>query len=173
MFGKHTYGKPNIKWNVAGAKLIVKNFCSIGSNITIYLGNGVGHDTSFISTYPFGQTQQHIFTNVTNTSCNTNGDVTIGNDVWIGEDVTIMSGVTIGDGVVIASNSHVVKNAEPYSIIGGNPAQRIKYRFTEEQIKHLLDIKWWYWDDYKINKYAYLLCSKNIDEFIRLAVALN
>lgn len=39
-----------------------------------------------------------------------------------------MSGVTIGDGVVIANNSHVVKNVEPYSLIGGNPAKLINYQ---------------------------------------------
>lgn len=33
-----------------------------------------------------------------------------------------MSGVKIGDGAIIANNSHVVKDVEPYSIIGGNPA---------------------------------------------------
>ena len=54
----------------------------------------------------------------------------IGNDVWIGSNVTIMSGVTIGDGAVIANNSHVVKNIDPYSIVGGNPAKFIKFRFT-------------------------------------------
>ena len=52
-----------------------------------------------------------------------------------------MSGVTIGDGVVIANNSHVIKNVEPYSLIGGNPAKLIKKRFTEEQINKLLEIK--------------------------------
>ena len=66
-----------------------------------------------------------------------NYDVIIGNDVWIGSNVTIMSGVTIGDGVVIANNSHVVKNVEPYSLVGGNPAKLIKYRFSQEQIKNL------------------------------------
>jgi len=60
-----------------------------------------------------------------------------------------MSGVTIGDGVVIANNSHVLKNAEPYSLIGANPAKLIKFRFTPEQIEKLLEIKWWYWDDKK------------------------
>lgn len=74
-----------------------------------------------------------------------------------------MSGVTIGDGAVIACNSHVVKNVDPYSLIGGNPAQLIKYRFTEEQIRKLLKIKWWYWDDDKINMYAPLLCSGDVD----------
>ena len=43
-----------------------------------------------------------------------------------------MSGVTIVDGTVIADNSLVVKNAEAYSIAGGNPAKLIKYRFSKE-----------------------------------------
>lgn len=73
-----------------------------------------------------------------------------------------MSGVTIGDGAVIANNSHVVKNVEPYSLVGGNPAKLIKYRFTEEQIKNLLIIKWWNWDDIKINENTELLCNIDI-----------
>ena len=81
-----------------------------------------------------------------------------------------MSGVTIGDGAVIANNSHVVKNIEPYSLVGGNPAKLIKYRFTPEQIEKLLVIKWWYWDDDKINNHTNLLCNDNIDEFINSAL---
>lgn len=78
-----------------------------------------------------------------------------------------MSGVTIGNGAVIANNSHVVKNVEPYSIVGGNPAKMIKKRFSEEQIKKLLEIKWWDWDDNKINKFTHLLYNNNIDNFIK------
>jgi serine acetyltransferase len=81
-----------------------------------------------------------------------------------------MSGVTIGDGAVIANNSHVVKNVEPYSLVGGNPAKLIKYRFKPEQIKKLLEIKWWYWDDKKINTFTPLLCNTNIDDFIEAAI---
>ena len=81
-----------------------------------------------------------------------------------------MSGVTIGDGVVIANNSHVVKNVESYSLIGGNPAKLIKKRFTKEQIDKLLEIKWWNWDDNKINKFTPLLCNQDIDNFINSAV---
>ena len=80
-----------------------------------------------------------------------------------------MSGVTIGDGAVIANNSHVVKNVEPYSLVGGNPAKLIKYRFTSEQIEKLLVIKWWFWDDAKINRFTKLLCNNNIDTFIEAA----
>jgi virginiamycin A acetyltransferase len=81
-----------------------------------------------------------------------------------------MSGVTIGDGAIIANNSHVVKNVEPYSIVGGNPAKLIRYRFTTEQIKKLLEIKWWNWDDEKINKFTPLLCNEDIDIFIYAVV---
>ena len=77
-----------------------------------------------------------------------------------------MSGVTISDGVVIANNSHVVKNAEAYTLIVWNPAKTIKHRFTKEQINALMQIKWWNWEDSKINEYSDLLCSDNIDTFI-------
>jgi hypothetical protein len=80
-----------------------------------------------------------------------------------------MSGITVGDGAVIANNSHVVKNVEPYSIVGGNPAKLIKYRFSEDQIKKLLEIRWWDWSTEKINQFCPLLCNEKIDEFIILA----
>lgn len=67
----------------------------------------------------------------------------IGNDVWIGCNATILRGVSIGDGAVIAANAVVHKDVPPYSIVGGVPAKVLKYRFSEEIIKNLLDIKWW------------------------------
>jgi len=121
----------------------------------------------WVTTYPFGHIHKNIFNNFNGAGHPaTKGDVIIGNDVWIGANVTIMSGITIGDGSVIAANSHVVKNVEPYSLHGGNPAKLIKYRFSPEQIEKLLQIKWWYWDDHTINKFTPLLCNNNIDEFI-------
>ena len=77
-----------------------------------------------------------------------------------------MSGVSIGDGAIIASNSHIVKNVESYLIVGGNPGKLIKYRFKKDQIEKLLKIKWWDWDNRKINENVKLMCSKNIDIFI-------
>ena len=165
-FGKYTYGNPDVKYTNDDAKLIIGNFCSIAINVHIYLGGN--HRTDWVTTYPFGHIHKNVFNDFNGVGHpTTNGDVIIGNDVWIGDNVTIMSGVTIGDGSVIASNSHVVKNIEPYSLIGGNPAKLIKYRFTQEQIEKLLEIKWWYWDDEKINKFTPLLCNNDIDEFIK------
>ena len=167
--GKYTYGYPIVKkWNTS-SKLFIGNFCSIASS-TVYLDGN--HNTRRVTTYPFGHKHSEVFNSVDGSGHPTgNGDVVIGNDVWIAENVTIMSGIKIGDGAVIGNNSHVVKNVEPYSIVGGNPARHIKYRFSENQIIKLLQIKWWFWEDSKINKYLPLLCGEDIDKFIEAVVA--
>lgn len=171
-FGKHTYGSPTIfNWSNPNqnANLVVGSFCSIASPCNVYLGGNHRHD--WVTTYPFGHIHQNIFDSYNGAGHpSTKGDVIIGNDVWIGANVTIMSGVTLGDGVVVANNSHVVSNAKPYSLIGGNPAKFIKYRFKPEQIEKLLQIQWWNWDDVKINEYAPLLCNVDIDNFINSAL---
>jgi acetyltransferase-like isoleucine patch superfamily enzyme len=164
--GKYSYGRPNIRWSNKDAKLIIGKYCSIASNVNIYLGGN--HNINHITTYPFGHIYNDIF-KINNTKHpSTRGDVIIGNDVWIADNVTIMSGVTINDGAVICNNSHVIKDVLPYSITGGNPAKHIKYRFTDEQIQKLLLIKWWDFPEEKLNKYLNLLCSENIDDFINL-----
>jgi acetyltransferase-like isoleucine patch superfamily enzyme len=172
-FGKYTYGIDNVNIyymsNCGRAKLIGGNFCSLAPNINIWLGGN--HNSKWVTTYPFGAVNYDTFNSFNTLEHGhpfTKGDVIIGNDVWISQNVTIMSGVTIGDGAIIANNSHIIKNVEPYSIVGGNPGKIIKYRFTQEQIKKLLEIKWWFWDDEKINMFLPLLCSENIDDFIKL-----
>jgi acetyltransferase-like isoleucine patch superfamily enzyme len=167
-FGKYTYGRPALRWTNPDAKLVVGNFCSIATNVTIYLGGN--HRTDWVSTYPFGHIHQGVFDVFDGAGHpSTKGDVIIGNDVWIGDHATIMSGVTIGDGAVIAANSHVIKDVEPYALVGGNPAKHIKYRFTPEQMEKLLAIQWWNWEDDKINRLTPLLCSSKIDDFIAAA----
>lgn len=71
---------------------------------------------------------------------------TIGNDVWIGQDATIMRGLTIGDGAVIAAGAVVTKDVAPYAIVGGNPARLIRYRFPDDIIEELAELRWWRYD---------------------------
>lgn len=77
-----------------------------------------------------------------------------------------MSGVKIGDGAIVTANSVVTKDVEPYSIVGGNPAKHIRYRFTEKQIEDLLKISWWNWNETKIKEEAMVLWSPDINLFI-------
>lgn len=55
-----------------------------------------------------------------------NKPVIIDDNVWIGEFSTILKGVHIGRGSIVASNSVVVKDVPPYSIVAGNPAKVVK-----------------------------------------------
>ena len=56
------------------------------------------------------------------------GPVALGADCWIGMGVCILPGVTLGDGCVVGAGSVVTRDAEPYSIVVGNPAKAIKGR---------------------------------------------
>ncbi len=71
--------------------------------------------------------------------------VTIGHDVWIGHGAFVMTGVTVGTGAVIGSGAIVTKDVEPYSIVVGVPARRVRSRFPEETAARILATEWWNW----------------------------
>jgi hypothetical protein len=54
--------------------------------------------------------------------------------------------ILIGRGSVIAAGSVVTKDVPPYSIVGGNPARHIRYRFPERLIDQLQASEWWCFD---------------------------
>jgi acetyltransferase-like isoleucine patch superfamily enzyme len=54
----------------------------------------------------------------------------IGDDVWIGLGSIVLSGVSIGEGSVIAAGSVVTRNVDEYAIYAGNPAKKIRERFS-------------------------------------------
>ena len=86
--------------------------------------------------------------------------IKIGNDVWIGSNVILKGGITIGDGAVVAMGSVVTHDVPPYAIVGGVPAKVIKYRFDEDQVKKLLDFKWWDKDRQWLKENAHLFVNK-------------
>ena len=54
------------------------------------------------------------------------GGIRIEDDCWIGAGVIILQGVTIGKGAVVGAGSIVTKDVEPYSVVVGNPARKIR-----------------------------------------------
>lgn len=150
-------------------KLIIGNFCSIASN-SKFLFNGGNHKLDAFSTYPFP-----IFAPIWNIDCpvtetwENRGDIVIGNDVWLGYDCIIMSGVTIGDGAIVGTRAVVTKDVDPYTIVGGIPAEPIRKRFDDETISILLELKWWNWDVEKIQKNISILRNANKKDLVLLA----
>ena len=157
-FGFGTYiSEQSVLVNISVGK-----YCAIGPFVHII--NGQHPTRRFVSIHPafYSTARQAGFTYVTENKFNeltyVNPEkkqfVCVGNDVWIGDGVSIMEGVTIADGTIIAAGAVVVKDTEPYSIVGGVPAKLIRYRFDEEEISFLLKLKWWDKDQSWMERYA-------------------
>jgi acetyltransferase-like isoleucine patch superfamily enzyme len=169
--GEFTYGRPKVIAFTKNTRLIIGKFCSIAANVKIVLG--ADHRMDWVSTYPFPALGK-IWPEADGIKGHpaSKGDVVIGNDVWIAEGAVILSGVKIGDGAVIGSQAVVSKDVAPYEVVSGNPARFVKRRFDEDTIKKLLQIQWWNWPVEKIRTHMHLICSRKIDEFLRIAERL-
>lgn len=149
-----------------GDRLIIGKFCQIAAGVEFVM-NGANHQMNAVSTFPF-----YIFEgweeDVPSLSdLPIKGDTVVGNDVWIGQNATILPGVHIGDGAIIGLNSVVANDVEPYTIVAGNPARRIRRRFDEELTALLLEFKWWDKSVVEINDLIPLLTSSDLEKVKR------
>ena len=145
-------------YEVIGTKLVIGKFCSIAPEVRFIMDGG-NHRMDG-STYPF-----NIFGNgwerhtPSLDQLSIKGDTVVGNDVWIGRRATIMPGVRIGDGAIISAEAVVVKDVDPYTVVGGNPAREIKQRYPKEIIQELLEMRWWDFDIDLISQYIDAIVS--------------
>jgi virginiamycin A acetyltransferase len=147
-------------FDFVGDRLIIGKFCAIASDVK-FIMNGGNHRTDWFTNYPFpvfGQGWEHAMPS----EWPHKGDTVIGNDVWIGYGATLMPGVQVGDGAIIATRSVVTKAVPPYAVVGGNPAQILRYRFDPETIAALLEIQWWHWDIEKITRHLTAICGSDL-----------
>jgi virginiamycin A acetyltransferase len=110
----------------ANGKFVLKKNSIAALGLTVITSE---HGVNSIGDYPGGPGWSDLKGN----------DVIVDEDVWLGAHVTLCPGTYIQRGIIVATGSVCVKSKiyPPYSIIGGNPAEFIKYRFTlEEQIQH-------------------------------------
>ena len=164
-FGLGSYGLPIVHdWN-EGTTLSIGAYCSIAANVQIFLGGN--HRSDWVSTYPFPAMVKEA-AHVVGYGVS-RGDVLIGSDVWLGTSCMILSGVSIGHGAIVAAGAVVSKPVEPYSIVAGNPATHIKWRFDEETRKALLASEWWNWPESEIRKIATILCSAEVHKLLAYA----
>lgn len=156
---------PFVTTNLPDELILVGNFTGIAEGVKIlgyvdhYPGNVAAFPVKLLYFYKFHEFAKDVYTK---------GPTVIGNDVLIMYGAMVLSGVTIGDGAIVGAGSVVTKDVPPYAIVAGNPARVIKYRFSEEQIKALLEIRWWNWSDKEIRDYEKYF--HNVDTFIAKAL---
>ncbi len=97
--------------------------------------------------------------------------ITLGHDVWLGAQVFVRDGVVIGDGAIVAAGAIVTADVPAYAIVGGVPAKILRYRFPEEVIRRLLDLKWWDWDAARLRSAQPWFSQPDIHAFLRHAEA--
>ena len=133
-FGKQLFIRPNT--------VSIGNHVYIGSFSHLSVTELFIDDYSMLASHVSIVGGDHNFRTVgIPTILNGRGDekgVIIEKDVWIGHGVIIMQGVTIGEGSIVGAGSIVTKDIRPYTIVGGNPARFIRYRFhtKEECARH-------------------------------------
>lgn len=145
-----------------GDKLVIGKFCALATGVR-FIMNGANHKLSGISTYPFqifGNGWEKVMPEPGDLP--NKGDTVVGHDVWIGYEAVIMPGVTIGHGAIVAAKSVVVRDVPPYAIVGGNPAQVLKRRFSDEVVQELLELAWWDWPIERITRHLELIVSGDV-----------
>jgi phosphonate metabolism protein (transferase hexapeptide repeat family) len=92
--------------------------------------------------------------------------VRIGHDVWVGHGAVILPGVSIGNGAVIGANAVVTHDVDPYEIMAGVPARRLKRRFAPEISERIEALAWWDWPVAKLADAVPDMQSLAIEDFL-------
>lgn len=144
--GRYSYmGKNNSVANTS-----IGSFCSIASYCAI---GGGAHPLDMVSTSPVFYGGKNVFgQNFGTIEAEINKSVIIGNDVWIGEGVFINDGITVGDGAIIGAHSVVTHDIPAYAVVAGAPAKVLRYRFSEDEVQKLIELKWWDWPEEKLKQ---------------------
>lgn len=122
--GHHVHIGSHASFIASIAHIYIGNYVMFGPNVTI---RGGDHRIDVVGKYIYEVGGAEKLPE-------NDKDVHIEDGVWCGCNVTILKGVTIGKGAVVAAGAVVTKDVPPYSIVAGNPAKVIKYRFTPEEI---------------------------------------
>jgi len=152
----------NIEFSTIG------KFTQIENNVTFIVEGNFAHRQP--SQYPFQRfwSVDSLPNSDKSTRRYFKGSIVIGSDVCISAGAIIFSGVTIADGAVVLADSIVKSAVEPYSIVGGNPARIVGYRFDENTIASMMGMRWWDWDFHTLLNAVPLLNGNDVELFLKI-----
>jgi len=131
----------------------IGKFCSIASQVRINPGN---HPTWRASQSHFSYRASKYWPEETDEAeffaWRRAHPVAIGHDVWIGHGAIILPGRSVGTGAVIAASAVVTTDVPAYAIVGGVPADVIKFRFPADVATRLAALAWWDWDHARLRR---------------------
>jgi virginiamycin A acetyltransferase len=167
--GNKTYDNGAFVWKwFNNSSLVIGKYCSIANDVNFICDPGF-HTQSEITSFPlFHQVLKkndevtihdvsYKVSEINEKLKSQKANIIVGNDVWIGMNVTILPGVKIGNGVTILAGAVVSNDVPDYGVIGGVPAEIIKFKHNQQIIDALNKISWWDWPEEKI--------KLNIDDF--------
>lgn len=138
VIGDHTY----VQEDAIICDAEVGKFCSIAMGVSIglpqhSLSSVSSHPAFYLRNTPLAKTysDRDMFAISSKTF--------IHHDVWIGQNAIIMNGLQVGVGAVIGAGAVVTRDVPAYAVVGGVPAQIIRYRFDDKIRSDLIGSKWW------------------------------
>lgn len=118
--------------------LRVGRYCSVAGTARVVRQN---HRIGALTTHPvlyeraFGLVQEDMKPGT---------PLIVEDDVWIGHGAIILPGCAcIGRGAIIGAAAVVTHDVAPYSIVAGNPARKLRDRFTPDLIAAIEASRWW------------------------------
>jgi len=134
--GLYSYGCFD-RWRMP-APLRVGRYCSIAKTVRSAPSN---HPTEALTTHP--ALYERSFGVVDEDALHPE-PLVIEDDVWIGHNAMILPGCKhIGRGAVIGAGAIVTRDVPAYAIMAGNPARKLRDRFTPELAAALDASRWW------------------------------
>ena len=95
--------------------ITIGDYVLIGSNVTISSGR-----------HPIDGAEPPVFARPSEPM-----PIVMEDDVWIGAGAVIMPGVTLRRGTVVGANAVVTRSTDPYSVVAGAPARKLRSRLPE------------------------------------------